>query len=288
MNNHDELFQKIYKTCHDVYKEIFPDVNKGRGVLYDAIRIILDDNEEKINEICNYYEISPKSYLEEDLKFAQNYHANIILISIKKIDMKPNEFDQIMPDEVKNNLSQKLLDLWTHNHDYLYIIIVLACLLVGIPVCAKFLEKRKNKGKEQVKPHLPPEKVPKISSKNNNVALYLVVPAYSVINLKVNSSIKKEQIKELIDKSAYFLCTSSQKIEENESGLNLTQETPLKDSPQDFYIRIDIENGDVMKEKTTKYDLKEGLNKILYQNLFTISRLNCLKRKTGLEKFNRI
>ncbi|MDB9481654.1 hypothetical protein PN476_03380 [Dolichospermum circinale CS-537/05] len=80
----------------------------------------------------------------------------------------------------------------------------------------------------------------------------------------------------------YFLCTTDAN---STVKLNTTDDAPLSDSKREVYIKININDGQNVINKKTRYSLKENLSENVQGY---IEELKCLMDLSGLEKFNRI
>jgi hypothetical protein len=120
------------------------------------------------------------------------------------------------------------------------------------------------------------------------VALCLVVPASAVENVRENSPIDVSDIEKLIDNSLYFLCTTPEDANATQQRLELTEEDITTVSEQrEIYVRINIDNGEEMRDKRVPYILKRNLPS---NGQGTVKKLAFLEylSVSGLEKFNRI
>jgi len=124
------------------------------------------------------------------------------------------------------------------------------------------------------------------------VALYLVVPASEVGNLRENNQINVSDIEKLIDNSLYFLCTSLENADATQQHLQQHLELTTKifitvSEQRELYIRININNGEEMIGKKVPYILKRNLP---HDGQCIVKELACIRylSVSGLEKFNRV
>ena len=134
------------------------------------------------------------------------------------------------------------------------------------------------------RPSLPPS--PKKSSVS--VALCLVVPASVVGNIRENHTINVSDIETLIENASYFLCTSPEEANTIQQRLKLTNENITDVSEQrEFYVRINIADGEELMGKKVPYILKRNLPS---NGQGLVGKLACLEylSVSGLENFNRV
>jgi hypothetical protein len=181
----------------------------------------------------------------------------------------------------------------------LYQIVVIGCLIVGVPSCLIYLQKKKEEQEEKENDKsllLPPQKV------SARIALRLVVPVSVVISIKRNMkrNIRKDdpidvfQIETLIENASYFLCTSAENetiTDSIDQSLSTTNEDITNVSEErEIYVRINIRVDDAEKMigNKVRYILKTNLPTDGRQG--TVRQLACLEylSVSGLEKFNRI
>ena len=124
--------------------------------------------------------------------------------------------------------------------------------------------------------------------RKKSVDLCLVVPASVVENVRKNYPIYVSDIERLIDNSLYFLCTTPEDANATQQRLELTEEDITTVSEQrEIYVRINIDNGEEMRDKRVPYILKRNLPS---NGQGTVKKLAFLEylSVSGLEKFNRI
>ena len=168
-------------------------------------------------------------------------------------------------------------------------LVVAACMLVGVYACLQYLrrtEQEQSKRSSASAPPQPPYNTPEVKTPPIPAELCLVVPASEVSDLIHSPDLKGDRLKELVNSASYFLCSSSkEKIENIEKNLDSTNEIIPVDSLKDVYIRISIEDGREMIDKTIRYEIKTNLKD---SQTYQIKKLNCLRTLSGLESFIRI
>jgi hypothetical protein len=124
-----------------------------------------------------------------------------------------------------------------------------------------------------------------------SVALCLLVPA-SVVrdigNIKKDTPINISDIETLIENASYFLCTSPEDANTIQHRLKLTNEDITDVSEQrEFYVRINIADGEELMGKKVPYILKRNLPS---NGQGLVGQLACLEylSVSGLENFNRV
>ena len=280
------MVSNIYEQ---VLNEVYPHVKtQGRGVLYKVIQIIHREEQSKSQEetlkICKYLDIKSNVNKKEDLKkldiflreSIENYHPSL---SKGKFSL-PLISDSVTEIETKigriTGAYEMVETKW---------IIIGACILVGVGVCIKYLEEQKkierekqNRNQQQ---YSPPPPIP--------ASLCLVVPANIASTLETNSRLlNASRVRDILDNTAYFLCTTPEEANLNEQDLEFTEEAEaiLPDSQREVYLRIDInEGGENLLNKTSRYGLKSNLSA---NARFILQKQACLEDLSGLEKFNRV
>jgi len=271
----DQNLKTIYEK---VFEEIYPHIkNQKKGVLSTVIYLIVPESATKI---CSSFAIDSKALLEHDL-----------LISFDILNLfvsTPNDKKQQITEQFKE-VFKNLLDLskYVENNDLkLFQIVVIGCLIVGVPACLIYLNKKPSSKNIPSGNSSSPQKNPKPVSP---VSLCLVVQA-SVLagNIKENYPINISDIEKLIDNSSYFLCTDSEEADKTQERLELTEESITNVSEQrEVYIRINIADAEEMMGKKVPYILKRNLPA---NGQGIVRKIACVKylSVSGLENLNRI
>ena len=270
--------QNLKTVYEQVFEEIYPHIKEGKkGVLSTVIYLIVPESATKI---CSSFGIDSKALLEHDLLIS----FDILSLFVST----PNDKKQQITEQFKE-VFKNLLDLskYVENNDLkLFQIVVIGCLIVGVPACLIYLNKKPNPKNRLSGSSSPPQKNPQTVSP---VSLCLVVPA-SVLggNIKENYPINIPDIEKLIDNSSYFLCTDSEQADKIQERLELTEENITNVSEQrEVYIRINIADAEEMMGKKVPYILKRNLPA---NGQGIVRKIACLKylSVSGLENLNRI
>jgi hypothetical protein len=262
-DNLEDLYHPIFEK---IYSQIKP---KRRGVLYYVIHEILNTDQEKANAICNEYGIKNSATLDEDKMIVNRITSNL--------------------NKIINMLEFKIPNLWNTVLSGLkdgerFGIVATACKLAGPLLCENYLNSQGSRPCDVV--------IGRGEKKNNSqtttptplkVALCLIVPAYIASSLQNEMPINISDIERLIDAASYFLCTEVEKADK--LPLEITNKEILSDSNLEVYVRIDIDDGQAMIEKTIRYILKRNLP---LNGQGKIQKLACLRSLSGLEVFNRV
>lgn len=273
-----------FKTLYEqVFYQIKDQIKGQNGVLRTVIFILLDQDIKQAEELCNYFQISRKSLLDDDLSIS----SDIIGLFIST----PNDQLQGFKDgwtQATQNFRKSFSKLEPHDMK-LFQVVVIGCLIVGGFACIKYLDnsRKKNQLSQNIKTQEPPNPPPKPKTPQP-VALCLIVPASAIGNLTKNSPIHITEIEQLIDKSLYFLCTSVADANIIWDVLERTEEDiKTLSEEREVYIRINIPDGEEMMGKKVPYILKRNLPS---QGECMIKQLASLKylSVSGLEKFNRV
>jgi|688.fasta_scaffold55258_2 hypothetical protein len=302
----EDLYQEVFDS---VYKQIKGD---SKGVLPRVIHLLAPDAL-KAKEICQRFQIQDYGSLSDDLSISSSISSDVIKILTKHLkDKKQYEGIEDIADKLQEiinkvfHVSQEIInstfDLPKNEETEkmeLYQIVVIGCLIVGVPSCLIYLQKKKEEQEEKENDKsllLPPQKV------SARIALRLVVPVSVVISIKRNMkrNIRKDdpidvfQIETLIENASYFLCTSAENetiTDSIDQSLSTTNEDITNVSEErEIYVRINIRVDDAEKMIGSKvrYILKTNLPTDGRQG--TVRQLACLEylSVSGLEKFNRI
>ena len=255
---------------NQIFEQVYPEIrNRGRGVLYDVMHIILYAEQSRSTSICKYLDIKRSATLDDDRKIVEG------LIS--------NPYDSLNINKFNPFKNEKNMEL--------YWIVILACTLTGVYSCYKYLEytneqkaTQKNAGSTKNSPtKVPPQQSVTLPRQSLTAALCLVVPANAIGNLRKNDLINISDIEKLIDAASYFLCTEANNS--TPSYPETTEEDIPIDSNLEVYIRIHIAEGKEIIGKKVPYILKRNLP---FHEQGVVKQLACLKNLSGLEKFNRV
>ncbi|MEH2330790.1 hypothetical protein [Nostoc sp.] len=160
------MVNRYLQDLSDVVNYVHPDVKDlDCGILYEVLYIILDNEPQNAESICNRYSIKKSATKDEDEAI---------------IDKFINKINRAMANQISIFNPDKREIFW---------IVVVACLLVGSIGCIRFIQRRKNKetkgnGRNVQQPvavSLQPFAPPRQSL---TVTLCLVVSAYVVNKLK--------------------------------------------------------------------------------------------------------
>lgn len=262
MNSH---LKYLYEVLEYVHLDI-KDLDLDCGILHKILYIILDNEPQKAEYICNTFSIHNQATKDDD---------------------------EVLIDSLLNKINRTMLNPIIFNNDkrQIFWIVVAACILVGSIGCIQFIQRRRNKERQgntknvqqPVAVSLQPLAPPKQSL---TVALCLVLPAYIVNKLKEQYPIDANEIENLIDNASYFLCTKIADAELVQQRLDFTDENILTVSERrEIYVRIHIADGQEMLDKTVPYILKRNLPS---HRQGVVKQLACLGDLSGLEAFNRI
>lgn len=268
MRGDNNSLEKLY---NQIFDQIYPQIeNQKCGVLYKAIHLILISKKQKAEVICKYSDVRDYNSFKDDYKIIDTVVKN------------PKEYITLQLPNVALNQEinqEKEMKKW---------IVVIACVLVGVYACIKFIEDtQKREGRRRANDDKrPPEQENFAPSKSITVALCLVVPAYVASKVKDQSPINAYEIEQLINKASYFLCTQFAEADYIQQYLEFTDENVVNIGEQrEVYIRINIPNGQEMIGSTLRYIL----NRNLPSNAQGVVRqIACLNNLSGLEKFNRV
>ncbi|MBD2665354.1 hypothetical protein B6N60_02831 [Richelia sinica FACHB-800] len=281
--------QEIEKLYEKVFEEIYPHIkHQKKGILSTVINLIVSQD---AKEICSLLNIDNKASLEDDLSIS----SDIVGLFIINPNDKKGLFEKLKEDvkETGKNL-RKYFGHKLEDHDMkLFQIVVIGCLIVGVPACIIFIIfRRRSNEQQQGQQERPPIKSvvsPPPVSNPQPVSLCLVVPA-SVLseNVNENSPINLSEIETLIDNSSYFLCKKPEEADKIQNILQLTAENINSVSEQrEVFIRINIADGEQMLDKKIPYSLKRNLPT---HGQGVVKKIACIEYLSvvGLENFNRI
>jgi hypothetical protein len=281
--------QNIGKLYGDIFETINPTIKfQKKGVLSTVIYTILESDKSQAQKICEYLKIEDYASLEDDLS---------ILIDIADIFISnPNDKKLLTNDiivqfkDFGKNAHKKIINKVESNDMKLFQIVVIGCLIVGAVSCVIYLNKKQEEEKKKNQ-NLPPDNSPQRPKDPVPVALCILVPASVVRNLgniKKDTPINISNIEILIENASYFLCTSPEVADTIQQPLKLTNENITDVSEQrEFYVRINIPDGEEMMDKKVPYILKRNLPS---NGQCMVEKLACLEylSVSGLENFNRV
>ena len=286
--SNDNNLSKIYNQVYEELKTRSDYVLKSeRGRLYCIISEILREStpgsrQEITNIICNEVKIKNTNSLDDDFKIVRELLSEVFTERqfTSKISQIGNWANQVI-----EGLNQHLN---TNEEDSMKLLVVAACMLVGVYACLKYLEDRKkykdtsSKPNSQRQPSNASEKKP---APPIPAGLCLVVPASEVSSIRAGSSIDGRRLEALINSASYFLCESPKQSEKIEERLDLTSDPIPVDSPKEVYARIAIPDGRAMITSKTRYEIKENIKD---SEQYKVDKLNCLQNLSGLESFTRV
>ena len=105
-----------------------------------------------------------------------------------------------------------------------------------------------------------------------------------VSNLTVGKSVNRDDILELIDAASDFLCIQQDEASQLSVEIDENQ-TPSPDGVLEFYIRIDIPDGQAIINQKTKFVIKRDIPLNTPGN---IKQLGLIKDMSSVSSFNRI
>ena len=286
--SNDNNLSKIYNQVYEELKTRSDYVLKSeRGRLYCIISEILREStpgsrQEITNIICNEVKIKNTNFLDDDFKIVRELLSEVFTERqfTSKISQIGNWANQVI-----EGLNQHLNP---NEEDSMKLLVVAACMLVGVYACLKYLEDRKkykdtsSKPNSQRQPSNASEKKP---APPIPAGLCLVVPASEVSSIRAGSSIDGRRLEALINSASYFLCESPKQSEKIEERLDLTSDPIPVDSPKEVYARIAIPDGRAMITSKTRYEIKENIKD---SEQYKVDKLNCLQNLSGLESFTRV
>ena len=286
--SNDNNLSKIHNQVYEELKTRSDYVLKSeRGRLYCIISEILREStpgsrQEITNIICNEVKIKNTNFLDDDFKIVRELLSEVFTERqfTSKISQIGNWANQVI-----EGLNQHLN---TNEEDSMKLLVVAACMLVGVYACLKYLEDRKkykdtsSKPNSQRQPSNASEKKP---APPIPAGLCLVVPASEVSSIRAGSSIDGRRLEALINSASYFLCESPKQSEKIEERLDLTSDPIPVDSPKEVYARIAIPDGRAMITSKTRYEIKENIKD---SEQYKVDKLNCLQNLSGLESFTRV
>lgn len=277
------IYEKVYENLKTRSNYV---LKNERGRLYCIISEILGEShspsrQEITRKICNGLNINDNSFLSDDFQIVEQLLSEVF--TERQVPFK------IVPRPVKNFASQVIVGFNNHissnsEEDSMKWLVVTACMLVGVYACLQYLtQKKPEQGRRSSAP--PQPSTPEVKTPPIPAELCLVVPASEVSDLSPGSLLKGDRLKKLVNSASYFLCSSKKKIESIEGSLDLTNEIIPVDSLKDIYIRILVEDGREMIDKTIRYEIKTNLKD---SQTYPIKKLNCLRTLSSLESFIRI
>jgi hypothetical protein len=257
----DMHLERLYK---EVFFQVYPDIkSQERGVLSRLIYMLLLEEERQAETICRYVDIRSNDYREDDKKVVNNLMNNA---------------KELFPLDPRNFLNDA-------NQTELFWIVSIACALVGVLACVKYVDFKKGLARGSNQPQSSETVTPQPVSLPITATLCLIVPASIISNRNQGDQLAVEDMELLIDKAPYFLCTTIDDANLKQQYLTLMNEKIPFDSDRDVYVRIHINDGRNMLGKKSPYMLKSRLP-LHGQGL--IVKLACLKDLSGLEAFDHI
>lgn len=259
------MVNRYLQDLDDIFYYLHPCIKDlDCGVLHKVLYIIFDNEPQKAEYISNRYGITESATKHDD---------------------------QVILDSLSNNPFRAMPKLFNSDTKELFLIVVVACLLVGSIGYIEFIQRRKNKERggntKNLQQPLAVSLQPLAPTRQSlTVALCLVVPAYVVNKLKEQYPIDADEIENLIDNASYFLCTKVADAELVKQRLDLIEENILTvGERREVYVRIHIADGQEMLDKTVPYILKRNLPS---HRQGVVKQLACLGDLSGLEAFNRV
>ena len=291
----ENLYQEVFDT---IYKQIG---TQQKGVLSTVIYSILDPDDSKAKELCQLFQIKDNGSLNDDLSISSSISSGVIDLLIKHLkDKKQYEditdklreiFNKVLylPQEIFNSTFDSTKKEEKKKME-LYQIVVIGCLIVGVPSCLIYLQEQKKEQRKKENHQSSPSPQPKVFTR---ISLCFVVPVPVVTSVKINARencpINVSDIEILIENASYFLCTNAEN-DTIDKSLSLTDEdiTNLSEEREVYVrIRIGVYDADKMIGNKVRYILKTNLPA---NGQGTVTKLGCLEylSVSGLEKFNRI
>jgi hypothetical protein len=275
-NDHFKTLINERFNINQIYSQI---KSQKRGVLYKVINQ-LERDEVQAKKVCEYFGIETNSYIKDDFSVIYDNIGKDFLDSVRKSLL----IDKIDIFNISSMLEKPVLtELFPKLEEKTqmeFLIFAAFILLSGFA----FVKWQSSTSSQPSK--ILPEEL-SVVSPNQSVptAICLIVPASDVFGLTVGKSIiNKDEIIRLIDVSSDFLCVSQQEAENLSIDININQ-TASPDSKLDFYVRIDIPDGQNIIGKETKYVIKRDL---LPDVRGKIKKLGLLESISSISSFNRI
>ncbi|MEO0644656.1 MAG: hypothetical protein AAFZ17_00660 [Cyanobacteria bacterium J06650_10] len=293
MKNND-LIQRAQHQLKYVYERV---CSYQKGLLHHSIYILLENDIEQANRLCQNLEINAKSSIQEDFKIIERLVYDAGIQSHRR-----NALDEVADfvrslDDSPNNDSEEI------RMENTYKIIFGACGLIGIFAIVYNLnkgKKRKEEAARAAREKLTVEPFSResdrnVASKKDNVRvlpppivseLCLVVTAKEVSGKKVGQKLSVEDVRYLLNNSPYFRCTGPREAREDEAKLTYSDEPILPNSLKDVYIRIEIDRGaHTLIGQKFPYIVSKNIPQ---DAICTIQQLSSLKDLTGLENFETV
>jgi hypothetical protein len=285
----NEILEEIYSR---VFRHVYPQVKDLRqGILYKTIKIILGEEtiqtREKTPRICNYIGITATSSIEDDYRIVNELVNSVFINRVEKIhEVGPQifsdfiEFTKPFIQQIRNFISRFFLKVFLKQDDIneeekMKWIVIAACALVGLYFCIQYLNRNKQRGEE----HLQSQSILLLEPAD----LCLVVLASIASAFKDHSELTMDELKYLIGKSSYFLCTTVDDADLIEENLDITDEYISSDSNREVFIRVNLDKGSNLVGERTPYALKEKLQP---NTTCVITQMACLDSLSGLESLN--
>ncbi|WP_338441675.1 hypothetical protein VZG28_14335 [Synechococcus elongatus IITB4] len=269
-----------------------------RGVACEVVDTIVNDlsgsslERQLISEGINkYLTFQSSNRFEDDVKeISENIDRIKIPInskeeikkSLEEIKRKIDVYNK-WPRQLQRNLKEQFFLLGSTSVKDEGMELVIIALILTLALATVYVvvnnpkEPQSRKGKQQSNRNIY-HPTPKQEG-----VLCLVVPLMEVQGLRKGLSVKGEVIKHLIDSAPYFLCTSTEKANNIERSLAMS-DVAFSDR-QDTFIRIKLLDAGSMLEKNVKYSLKKGISN---EHEGFVENIALLKNLSGLESFVRV
>lgn len=280
----NDHFQALINERFDINQIHSQIKSEKRGVLYKVINL-LEKDEVQAKKVCEYFGVETNSYMKDDFSIIYDNIGKIFFDPVLDTVRKSFLIDKIdifsLSSRLEKSVFTELFPKLEEKTQMEFLIFAAFILLSGFT-----LVKSKSSAQGQQQKELPkPRETPIISPKQPiPTSICLVVPASEVFGLTVGYLIDRNQIIRLIDSSSDFLCMAQKEAENLLIDIDMNQ-TALPDSKLDFYIRIDISDGQNIIGKETKYVIKRDL---LPNIRGEIKKLGLLESISSVSSFNRI
>lgn len=289
----------INKLIEPLFNRIYPQIkNKEKGVLYQIIKLIIDEAklEQLVNsqEIYHSFKIQESSELEDDFRIVQalipfTHDIKRVIDGIKQIKQQLKSYlNLVIPAGILENLENVFINNCSQaeskKQKQMEILTLAAVFLIGLAVVGVL----PNKNKPSSSKAIPA-----------STAICLALPAFAVFGLKqremtseqvtddlAEEEIARDKIIELVEAATEFLCVKA----DEQIVMKTTNQEVKPDSQLKFYICIRIEipsENDILKEKT-KYGIKDNLRNLHPDTKGKIIQLGRLTDPSNLRSFNRI
>ena len=278
------MFNKrdLHRINEQVYKKLKTNTNsdyvfkRKNGILYFLIREISKESDPNfdIEEICRTLDITQSNSQDKDFRIVKDLFSNQLFTE----------------DQISSKISLASMEFKQNKEEFMEWLVATVCILVGIFTCLQYLKGPKKQDQikgtyQEIQRSAPSEAKSHEPAERKVVSLCLVVPAFEVGSHQIGSKIYGNRLKELVTSSSYFLCKPVREVLEIQQNLPLTDDPIPTDSPRGVYVQIDIEDGQEMIDKGTRYEIKENIND---SQEYIIIQIKCLRSLSGLEPFTRI